>query len=104
MHDEGRKALLVDIDALLLKRGPIGVETFAERGGKTNAGDPDFRLARLRSGVSHGETACCGKPTRLATASMYPRISELGKGISVKVSVEFARSLPPTRIFASVMA
>ena len=53
---------------------------------------------------AHGVMACCGNPTRWAIASMYPRISELGKGISVKVSVEFARSLPPTRIFASVIA
>jgi len=30
MHDAGRKALLIDIDALLLERGPVGVEALAE--------------------------------------------------------------------------
>lgn len=105
MHDVGCKTLLVDIDALLLKRGPIGVQALAERGGQSNAGDPDLGLAWLRRGsVSHGDRACCGKPTRSATFAMYPRISALGKGISVKVSAELARSLPPTLILASVMA
>ena len=41
---------------------------------------------------------------RLATASMWPRKSGLGKGMWLKVSVALQRSLPPTLILASVMA
>ena len=76
VNDVGRKALLVDIDALVLQRGPIGIQPFAQRRHDADAGDPDFLWRWL-----HLATACSGKPILLAIASMCARKSGLGKGI-----------------------
>ena len=56
------------------------------------------------SGTVLTQSPAIGKPMRLATASMCPRRSGLGKGMWLKVRVALQRSLPPTFTFASVMA
>jgi hypothetical protein len=48
VNDVGREALFIDIDALRIERFPMRVEAFAERGGDTNAGDPDFHRTYVR--------------------------------------------------------
>src|SRR6185437_2439039 len=99
------RELGVDIDASGLKRVPVRIQPLAERGGKSDAGDPDFRwfpLQRWRR--AHGCNACWGKPMRLATASMWPRSAGLGKGMWLKVIVALLRSLPATFTLASVIA
>ena len=52
MNDVGREAFLIDVDAPLIERVPMGVEALAERGGQTNAGDPDFCDPGLEDFVS----------------------------------------------------
>ena len=98
MDDVGRKALLVDIDALRIERIPMRIEPFAERGHEADAGDPDF--LRLSSCV----IACSGKPILLAIASMCTRKSGSGKGIWRKVSSALHFNSLPTRTFADVTA
>ena len=105
MDDVGRETLLVDIDAPRIERVPIRVQPFAERGGQTDTGDPDFRRFRGSQISSQScEMACCGKPMRWAIASMCTRNSGLGKGTWLNVIVALHLSLPPTLTFASVIA
>ena len=72
MNDVGREALVVDIDALLVQRLPMRIQSFTERGHDADAGDPDF----LQSCVN----ACSGKPILLAIASMCTRKVRVGEG------------------------
>src|SRR5258708_511135 len=97
MDDAGRKLLLIDVDAPGIERVPVRIQPLAKRGGKTDTGDPDFRRSRLGGiHLSHGSRACCGKPIRLATASMCPRKSRLVKGTWLELLVALDLSLPPT--------
>ncbi len=109
MNDVGREALLVDIDAPRIERVPVGVQAFAERGGETDAGDPDFRRPGFEIDFRRFEfqswaMACCGKPMRLAMASICPRKSGFGKGTWRNVIVALHLSSPPTLTFAAVSA
>ena len=104
VHDVGREILLVDIDAARVERVPVRVQPFAERGGKADAGDPDFGRRFGRFGFAHGVAACSGKPMRRAIASMCPRNSGFGNGITPNEIVALLRNSPFTRILASVTA
>src|SRR6266699_5296705 len=104
MDDVWCETLLVYIDAPRIERVPVRVQPFAERGRQTDAGDPDFRRSRIRRFRLSHELACCGKPMRLAMASMNPRKSGFGKGTWRNVIVALHLSSPPTLTFAAVMA
>src|SRR2546423_1161001 len=99
VHDVGRKALVVDIDALGIERIPMRIQPLAKRGHDADAGDPDF-LA-----FAHCATACSGKPILLAIASMYPRKEGSGgKGARPKVISALHFKSLPTRPLALVTA
>src|ERR1700733_6516016 len=55
MNNIGRQSFFIDVDAPLVERVPVRVQPFAERGGQTNAGDPDFGRSGIRGfRLSHG--------------------------------------------------
>src|SRR5436190_404175 len=98
VHDVGRKARLVDIDAFGVQRLPMRVQPFAERRQDADAGDPDF-LAWF-----HCAIACSGKPILSAIASMYVRKVGSGKGARPKVISALHFMSLPMRPFALATA
>src|SRR4030095_8819823 len=98
VHDVGRKALVIDINALGVERIPMRIQSLAKRGHNADAGDPDF-LA-----LAHCAIACIGKPILVATASMCTRKAGSGKGARPKVISALHFKSLPTRPFAFVTA
>ena len=63
MNDVRRERRFIDVDRLAVQRIPMRIETFAERSGEADAGDPGFAADRGRMfsrGISHGQSPVGG--------------------------------------------